>query len=188
MNSVMPFDELNTFLTVTLPSHFDESGKVKSRQDEEDIIDELLDLFLLSYANGVAQTNQDLQFDYEPTLDDVMKTVDKEIAGKTWRERIEDYFDTTVTEADIARIAETESHRDSNAAAYETAKAAGATEKVWHCMMLPTSRDTHVYLDGVAAPIDGEFYSFKGGSTQYPGQWGIAEEDVNCLCWLSYRR
>ena len=188
MNSVMPFDELNTFLTVTLPSHFDESGKVKSRQDEEDIIDELLDLFLLSYANGVAQTNLDLQFDYTPTLDDVMKTVDKEIAGKTWRERIEDYFDTTVTEADIARIAETESHRDSNAAAYETAKAAGATEKVWNCMMLPTSRDTHVYLDGVSAPIDGEFYSFKGGSTMYPGQWGIAEEDVNCLCWLTYRR
>ena len=54
-------------------------------------------------------------------------------------------------------------------------------------MMLPTSRDTHTYLDGVVAPIDGEFYSFMGGSTQYPGQWGIAEEDVNCLCWLTYR-
>lgn len=187
MASVMPFDELNTFKLITLPSHF-ENGQIKSRQDEEDIIDELLDLFLLSYANGVAQTNEDLNSDIVPTLDDVMKTVDREVAGKTWRQRLEDYFATTVTEADIARIAETESHRDANEAAFETARAAGATEKVWHCMMLPTSRDTHIYLDGVSAPMDGEFYSFKGGSTLFPGQWGIAEEDVNCLCWLSYRR
>jgi hypothetical protein len=53
-------------------------------------------------------------------------------------------------------------------------------------MMLSTSRDTHIYLNGVSAPIDGEFYSFKGGSTQFPGEWGIAEEDVNCLCWLTF--
>ena len=92
------------------------------------------------------------------------------------------------TGEDIARIADTETHRIANQAAYETAKKAGATEKTWHCMMLPTSRDSHIYLDGVTAPIDGEFYSFKGGSTQFPGQWGIAEEDVNCLCWLSFSK
>ena len=115
-----------------------------------------------------------------------MKTVDKKIVGKTWRERVEEYFANGGNVADIERIAETEVHRDTNAAAYESAKRAGATTKVWHCMMLPTSRDTHIYLNGVSAPIDGEFYSFKGGSTQFPGEWGIAEEDVNCLCWLTF--
>ena len=184
--NVMPFDELNNF-KLNLSSHF-ANGLPKSKQDEEDIIDELFELFLLSYANGVESTNQDLDFNFTPTLDDALKTIDREVAGKTWRERVEDYFSTTVTEADIIRIAETESHRDSNEAAYETAKAAGATEKVWHCMMLPTSRDSHIYLDGVSAPLDGEFYSFKGGSTLFPGQWGIAEEDCGCLCWLTYRK
>ena len=186
MNALMPFDELNTFKTVQLPAHF-ENGKIKSEEDLEDIIDELLDLFLLAYAQGVESTNADLLSEIEPSLDDVMRTVDRKVAGKTWKERVRDYYENGGTEADIVRIAETEAHRDSNEAAYEAAKSAGAKTKTWHCMMLDTSRDTHIYLDGVDAPIDGEFYSFKGGSTMFPGEWGIAEEDVNCLCWLTYQ-
>ena len=184
MASIMPFDEINR-LKETLPEFF-ENGRIKSKQALDSLLDMLEDLFLLSYANGVEATNLSLSSNIEPTLDDVMNTVDKKVAGKTWRERVEDYYANGGTEGDIVRIAETESHRDSNEAAYKTAKAAGATRKTWHCMMLPTSRDTHIYLDGVNSPIDGEFYSFKGGSTQYPGQWGIAEEDVNCLCWLTF--
>lgn len=184
MASIMPFDEINR-LKETLPEFF-ENGRIKSKQALNSLLDMLEDLFLLSYANGVEATNLSLSSNIEPTLDDVMNTVDKKVAGKTWRERVEDYYANGGTEGDIARIAETESHRDSNEAAFKTAKAAGATRKTWHCMMLPTSRDTHIYLDGVNSPIDGEFYSFKGGSTQFPGQWGIAEEDVNCLCWLTF--
>ena len=184
--NIMPFDELN-ILKAALPQFFDESGRIKSKKDCDSLMDMLEDLFLLAYAKGVEGTNQSLSFNYEPTLDEVLDTVDRKIAGKTWRERVREYFKNGGTMDDIVRIAETEAHRDSNAGAHDAAKAGGATEKVWHCMMLPTSRDTHVYLDGVSAPIDGEFYSFKGGSTQYPGQWGIAEEDVNCLCWLTYR-
>ena len=184
MNALMPFDELNAF-KATLPIHF-QDGKIRSEEDCEDIIDEMLDIFLLSYAQGVEATNADLSSTVEPSLDDVMRTVDRKVAGKTWRERVRDYFANGGTEADIVRIAETEAHRDSNEAAYEAAKAAGATRKTWHCMMLDTSRDTHIYLDGVDAPIDGEFYSFKGGSTMFPGEWGIAEEDCGCLCWLTF--
>ena len=180
----MPFDELNK-VKEGLSIHF-EDGKIRSKADCEDIIDEMLDLFLLAYANGSEVTRSDLGSDYEPSLSDAMKTIDREVAGKTWRERVWDYFDSGGTIADIERIIDTETHRDANEAAYDTAKKAGATKKTWHCMMLPTSRDTHVYLNGVTAPIDGEFYSFNGGSTQFPGQWDIAEEDVNCLCWLTY--
>ena len=181
----MPFDEMNRF-EATLRERFADGKLVK--EDEEDIIDEMLDLFLLAYAQGNSVTNANLSSDWMPTVDDVMKTIDAKVAGKTWRERVEEYFSSGGTGEDLARIATTEAHRIANQAAYETAKAAGATEKTWHCMMLPTSRDTHIYLDGVTAPIDGEFYSFKGGSTMYPGQWGIAEEDVNCLCWLTYTK
>lgn len=184
MTSILPFDELNRF-EATLRERFADGKLVK--EDEEDIIDEMLDLFLLAYAQGNSVTNANLSSDWMPTVDDVMKTIDAKVAGKTWRERAEDYFANGGSVDDIVRIAMTESHRDSNAASYEAAKAAGATEKVWHCMMLPTSRDTHIYLDGVSAPIDGEFYSFRGGKTMFPGEWGIAEEDCNCLCWLTYR-
>lgn len=184
--TIMPFDELNAFKE-QLPIHFDESGHIRSAQDEEDIIDEMLDLFLLAYANGVNSVNQDFNTDIMPEIDTVMETVDRRIADKTWRERVHDYFVSGGTIGDIVRIAETETHRNSNEAAYVTAVKAGAKEKVWHCMMLPTSRDSHIFLDGVTAPIDGEFYSFRGGSTLFPGQWGIAEEDCNCLCWCTFQ-
>lgn len=202
---IMPFDELNKF-KAALPQYF-EGGKIKADAFDS-LLDMLEDLFLLSFANGVQSSNLALSSNIEPSVDDVERVVNKEIAGKTWRDRVQEYFDkarkgeipltqgeqtdnaekgqTNLTDA-IIRIAETEAHRDSNAGAYEAAKAAGATEKTWHCMMLPTSRDTHVYLDGVTAPIDGEFYSFNGGSTKYPSEWGIAEEDINCLCWLTYK-
>ena len=182
--NVMPFDELNT-LKASLPRFF-ENGRIKSKNDLEELLDMLEDLFLLALADGVLSSNMSLSSNYAPTLEEVDETVNKKIAGKTWRERVRDYYDNGGTIADIERIAETETHRDANAGAYMAAKAGGATTKEWHCMLLPTSRDTHVYLDGVTAPMDGEFYSFKGGSTMYPGEWGIAEEDCGCLCWLTY--
>ena len=184
----MPFDELNRFKTV-LPQFFDNNGtgRIKSKEDLDSLLDMLENLFFLAYANGVESTNLSLSSNVEPTLDEMLDVVDKKIAGKTWRERVREYYDNGGTVADIERIAETEVHRDSNAGAYKAAVSAGATEKIWHCMMLPTSRDTHIYIDGVSAPIDGEFYSFKGGSTKYPGEWGIAEEDCGCLCWLTYQ-
>ena len=188
MASILPLDELNRLNTEIRERFGKESLQKRDKREKEDIIDELLDLFLLAYAMGNSVTNDNLSSDYAPSVDDVMKVVDAKVAGKTWRERVEDYFANGGTGEDIARIADTETHRIANQAAYETAKKAGATEKTWHCMMLPTSRDTHIYLDGVTAPIDGEFYSFEGGSTMYPGQWGIAEEDVNCLCWLSFSK
>ena len=185
MNSIMPFDELNAF-RAQLPIHF-EGGKIRSEQDYEDIIDELLDLFLLSYANGVYAANAQLTAGEGANLDEVMETVDREVAGKTWRERVRDYYENGGTEADILRIAETEAHRDSNEAAYKTAVKAGATTKTWRTVGDDRVRDSHEWLDGVSAPIDGEFYNFAGQSTQYPGQWGVAEEDVNCRCWLSFK-
>ena len=185
MTSILPFDELNRVDT-ELRERFGKAQLPQSKEVEEDIIDMLYDLFLLAYATGTEVTNANLASSWIPTLDDITQVVDAKVAGKTWKERVKDYFADGGTGEDIARIATTEAHRIANQSAYETAKSAGATKKTWHCMMLPTSRDTHIYLDGVTAPIDGEFYSFKGDSTQYPGQWGIAEEDVNCLCWLSF--
>lgn len=182
----LPFDELNT-LDIAISRHFGEDGKIKSEQDKEDMVDEMFELFLLATANGVEQINEAMNGDYHPGMTTVTDIVDRRVAGKTWRERVDDYYANGGTKADIMRIAETETHRDSNEASFIAAKANGATKKTWHCLLLPTSRDSHIYLDGVSAPIDGEFYSINGGSTQFPGEWGIAEEDCNCYCYLTYQ-
>lgn len=228
MRSVLPFDELNKFVTVTLPAHFDANGKIKSKKDEEDIIDELLDLFLLAYSLGNEVTNASLSSNWIPALDDVMKTVDAKVAGKTWRERVKEYFDKARkgeipavsakdterrreesgksseqsgrTEAGgsdttsggislqdaIIRIAETETHRDANTAALETATRAGATSKTWVTMLDDRVRDTHNYLEGVTVSINEDFYTFGGAHAQAPGMFGVPEEDVNCRCELLF--
>lgn len=185
MNSPLPFDELNA-LKERLESRFVD-GRLTS-DGREDVIDELLDLFLLAVANGSASANDNLGTDIHLGTKTAVDIVDREIADKTWRDRVNDYFDNGGTVGDIIRIAETETSRDTNEGGYVTATKAGAKEKTWHCSMLPTSRDSHIYLDGVSAPIDGEFFSINGGSTQYPCEWGIPEEDVNCLCWLTYSK
>ena len=181
---LMPFDELNR-LEASLPIYF-EDGKIRSQKDYEDILDELLDLFLLSYAQGVESANIDLASDQKRTLDEATNVVNDAVAGKTWRERMREHYESGGTIADVIRIAETESHRDYTTGAFDAAKAAGAKFKTWHTMMDDKVRDTHQYLEGVTIPIDDEFHSYMGGSTQAPGMWGIPEEDVNCRCWLTF--
>ena len=181
----LPFDELNAF-KIRLSSHF-VNGRIRSRKDCEDIIDEMLDLYLLFYASGKDSVNEQFGTNIEPSTDEIHKTIYQKIDGATWEDRVWTWYETGGTEGDIARIAETEAHRDGNAAAYETAIKAGAKEKTWVCMMLPTSRDTHVYLNGTTVGIEDEFYTFAGNHAMYPGQFGVAEEDVNCLCQISFK-
>lgn len=185
--TILPIDEINA-LKDKLKPHFEEEGKgrIKSRKDCEDILDEMLDLFLLSYANGIESVNVDAPRRFEPTTDDIESTVYEKIQGRTWEERVWDYYENGGDIDRIMEIVRTEAHRDANAASYTAAEKTGAKRSRWNCMMLENSRDTHVYLNGVTAPIGGYYYSFMGGQTLYPGQWGIAEEDCNCLCWLTY--
>lgn len=92
MASILPMDELNRLNSEIRERFGDESLQKRDKRDEEDIIDELLDLFLLAYAMGNSVTNDNLSSDYAPSVDDVMKVVDAKVAGKTWRERVEEYF------------------------------------------------------------------------------------------------
>jgi hypothetical protein len=154
--------------------------------EEEDIIDELLDLFLLAYAMGNSVTNDNLASNYEPSVDDVMRVVDEKVAGKTWRERVEDYFANGGTGADLARIADTEMHRIANTAALDTARQSGATSKTWVTMLDDRVRDTHDYLEGVTVGIDDDFITFDGDRASAPGLFSLASNNVNCRCELLF--
>jgi hypothetical protein len=120
MTSILPFDELNRF-NEEIRQRFGDAQLTDRREEEKDIIDELLDLFLLAYAMGNEVTNENLSSNWMPPVDEVMQVVDAEVADKTWRERVEEYFANGGTGADIARIADTEMHRIANTAAFDTA-------------------------------------------------------------------
>ena len=186
MASILPFDELNRLNTEIRERFGKESLQKRDKREEEDIIDELLDLFLLAYAMGNSVTNDNLSSDYAPSVEDVMKVVDAEVAGKTWRERVEDYFANGGTGDDIIRIAETETHRIANKAALDTARRAGARFKTWATMLDDRVRETHDYLEGETVPIDEDFYTFDGDHAQAPGLFELAQNNVSCRCELLF--
>ena len=186
MASILPLDELNRLDSEIRERFGKESLQKRDKREEEDIIDELLDLFLLAYAMGNSVTNDNLSSDYAPAVDDVMKVVDAKVAGKTWRERVEDYFANGGTGEDIARIADTEMHRIANTAALDTAKYAGAKSKTWVTMLDDRVRDTHDYLEGETVGIDDDFYTYDGDHASAPGLFELAENNVNCRCELLF--
>ena len=189
----MFFDELDVFLTEFRYRNFPEDEK-KPVQEEEDIIDELLDLYLLAYFEGSRDAGRELLMDVEPSVEDAQKAINRPIDGKTFEERVRDYLNgdmgkTTGTPAEaIARVADTDSVRIYNEAKLDTAKKLGAKEKTWHTMGDDKVRDTHEPLDGVSAPIDGYFYTWDADKAMAPGQFDKAENNVNCRCWLEYSK
>ena len=185
MNSILPFDELNKF-KIDLQERFPDKKLIINGNDFEDIIDWMLDLFLLAYARGVDITGERLGKPWKPTLDDVDKTVNKKVAGKTWRERTEEYFSNGGAVDDLIRIAETETHRDANEAALGTARNAGMKSKTWVTMLDEKVRDTHQYLEGMTVGIDEDFWTYDNDHAPAPGMFDYAENNVNCRCELLF--
>jgi len=181
-------DELNRF-TLNLRIAFPDGNLPSKREDPEayeDILDEMFDLFLLAYATGNNVTNMKLDFNWNPTEDDASRTVNKRIAGKTWRDRVDEHFTDGGTVDDLIRIAETETHRDANTAALDTAKKAGATKKTWATMLDDRVREQHEWLEGVTVGIDDDFYSIDGDHAPAPGLFELAQNNVNCRCELVF--
>ena len=179
----MPFDELNR-LEAALPEYMNRENK--SKADLDSLLDMLEDLFLLSYANGVASANLMLGSDISADVSDVQDTVDRKIAGETWRDRVREYFSNGGSVADIVRIAETETHRDYNEAALTTARKAGAKTKTWMTMLDDRVRETHDYLQSMTVGIDEEFYTYDGDHAYAPGGFELAENNVSCRCTLIF--
>lgn len=90
----------------------------------------------------------------------------------------------------IKRVAETEYHRMYNTGAYDVAsemeKQGYTMYKVWMTMGDEKVRFAHMYIDGMAVPLDEEFFTYDGDSALYPGDFTDPSNNVNCRCWLEY--
>lgn len=83
------------------------------------------------------------------------------------------------------RVVWTESHRCKEQAsqmAYDKLTDKGIkAQKMWVATLDEHTRLSHQQLDGVKVDLDG-FFEIGGARAQYPGGFGIAEEDINCRC------
>lgn len=181
-----PWDEINA-----LENKAEEAQKQAVsedfRREVDKYIDEVQDLFEMDYMYGVQDANMQLGISLEPDFEEVRGALDKTYDGIGYRERLEDYF-RNGTPYDIARVVATDAHRIYNEAVYNTAVKGGATRKTWQTVLDDRVRDSHQYLQGVTVPIDAPFYTYGGASAQYPGQFGVAEEDCNCRCWVTFSK
>jgi hypothetical protein len=190
--TILPIDEINA-LEEKLKVHFDNDGKgkIKSRKDADAIEDELLDLFLLSYAFGATATNTELGTAEMPSTEAVSAAVDAVIAGETWKDRVEGYYESGGTLYDITRIAETDATRIYNQGALDAVVANNAitqANKRWVTMMDDRVRDTHSYLEGTEVPFDAEFYTWDGDHAAAPGMFTLPQNNVNCRCIIEVKR
>lgn len=183
MKRILPIDELNILKG---KYEFTGSGTPVTDFALEDIIDDLLDILFLSIANGVISINDAFGADYVPSAEKIESILYKKIDGKTWEERVRDWYENGGTSADIVRIAETESHRVGNEIAFEAAKAVGATRKTWFTMLDDRVRETHDFLESVTVAINDDFYSFDGDHAPYPGAFEKAENNCGCRCEIQY--
>lgn len=183
--TILPIDEINA-LEEKLKPHFEDNGKgrIKSRQDCEDILDELLDLYLLCYADGATATNTELGTAVMPSLDAMDAAVYASVAGETWRDRVLGYYDSGGTLYDIRRIAETDATRIYNQGAIDAVRANGASgvNKRWQTMMDDRVRDTHSYLQSMEVPFDEDFWTYDGDHAPAPGMFERPENNINCRC------
>ena len=122
-------------------------------------------------------------------LDD--KAVNREVAGETFRERVESLFTGgNPTAPDLLRIIDTEAHRDYNTGVFDAAVTSGVEglKKRWNTRMDDRVRDPHAYMEGMTVGLNDEFYTYTGDSTLYPGGFGVPELDCNCRCSISLER
>ena len=127
-----------------------------------------------------------LGVDIVPDMDEMQRSIEKRIDDKDFRDRIREYAPQGDAEA-IVRVIDTDSTRVFNEGIVNAARRSGATTKTWQTMRDDKVRDTHFFLEGVTVPIDAEFYTYDGDRAYAPGDFTLAENNVNCRCVLTVR-
>ena len=150
------------------------------------ILELMTDWLLLAFADGKTDVEQMLGREADIPLEDIEDIIYADVGDKDPETRTREYFYIDDFEA-ILKAWRNDRQRVYNNAAFETAKKLGAVEKTWHCMMLPQSRDTHIYLNDTTKGIDEFFDTYNGNSALYPMGFDEPEEDINCMCWLTFK-
>lgn len=179
------FDEIHALADVLMNEY-----------SEDEIVQTILNILKDAYIRGRKKVSDDLKWDwtdyYLLNWDEwYQEVILKEIEGKNVIDRIREH----VENYDVQRLAvviDTEYHRDFNTGqddmAKEIQKESGRPiKKVWYTMLDERVRDTHDYLEGVSVPIDEKFYTYDGDSAESPGNFSLAENNINCRCVIGYK-
>ena len=173
------FDEIHNIVT-----------EVRDNANEDEFLDWVESVLILGYKDGMDSTAEMLDMAIDTSdlpLDKLDKALSLVIDGKTYRDRIHEYWEGGSND-EIERVVATEYHRMFNEGGYTEAKELGATMKEWITVGDDKVRETHSYIEGMQVPIDARFYTFDNDSALAPGGFSNASNNVNCRCVVKYIR
>lgn len=182
ISTLLDFDELNRIYESTSRSEYDMQkileaayilgcryafSQLYGREPDEDEIDDIVDVSLLN------------------------DTVWKKTDGKTFADRMDERQQRGEGGERMRVVLETEYHRIFDTSSHHAAEAISKRDgrhviKTWHTQLDDRVRDTHDYMQGQEKPLEEDFYTYNGDHAPTPGQFGVAEEDINCRCYLTY--
>lgn len=165
----LPYDEVNSLAKEKI------TKKSLENKTLEETYDSIESFFIMAYLLGNDRPN--------PLK--VNQAVNQIVDGKTWEERVEEYYSSQAVE-EILRVIETETHRIFSIAQYDQAKDEGKTKKRWVTMEDDRVRDTHEPLQGVEIDIDEKFVTWDGDEAIAPGYFALPENNINCRCIVEY--
>ena len=216
MDRLPPFDQL-AVLRSELESDF-AAGPEERKLRKRDRIDEILEMLIMAYMFGNESANTmlfgpDIVDTIDPDepnrpvridVDDMEKSVFRDIAGKDWEQRVSEYYDSdSGTVDDVIRVVDTDMNRVYNDSVLDVGEKANAGRVEWSNEDLPAPdtkdrvmktwvtmaddrvRDTHDYLEGMTVPVDGRFWTFDSDYARYPGDFQLPQNNINCRCRIS---
>ena len=185
--NIMPFDELNALRESLIYGQYtDADGKRRYVQTYRELEDEFEDILIMSYLLGNNAAGEMLGMESSANVNEMDRAINKRIAGKTWRDRLREQLSDGGDVEAIMRIAETESHRDTNEGIYDAAADSGLTLlKTWETMEDDRVREAHEEIQGQTVPFDDVFVTWDGHEARFPGDFDTPELNCGCRCWLS---
>ena len=185
--TLMPFDELNALRESLIYGQYtDADGKRRYVQTYRELEDEFEDILIMSYLLGNNAAGEMLGMESSANVNEMDRAINKRIAGKTWRDRLREQLSDGGDVEAIMRIAETESHRDTNEGIYDAAADSGLTLlKTWETMEDDRVREAHEEIQGQTVPFDDVFVTWDGHEARFPGDFDTPELNCGCRCWLS---
>ena len=185
--TLMPFDELNALRESLIYGQYtDADGKRRYVQTYRELEDEFEDILIMSYLLGNNAAGEMLGMESSANVNEMDRAINKRIAGKTWRDRLREQLSEGGDVEAIMRIAETESHRDTNEGIYDAAADSGLTLlKTWETMEDDRVREAHEEIQGQTVPFDDVFVTWDGHEARFPGDFDTPELNCGCRCWLS---
>lgn len=208
MTATLPdFDELNnirTTLTSMLAEEVDDgTGMVSPRLNRKRYEDTIFALLTMGYVYGIEVAGLDLDQDIPASGERMFEVANAPTKGETFRDRINTHIDEYESDPyapnaqeklvnQLSVVAETETHRTINtgsmdgAEEYQRRHPNEMVMKTWRTMMDDRVRDTHDYLEETTIPLNARFYTYDGDSAMFPGDFMLAENNVNCRCILRY--